>query len=267
MTLGVALVRRPGPKLADGLVARPRPEPIDVGLALDQHAGYRDALAAAGWRVVEAPPADELPDATFVEDTAVLLGDRVLLTRPGHPARAGEVATVAGALAGLGVPTIELPLGCRLDGGDVLTVGRTVYIGLSGRTDEAAARAVAGLLGPGGWRVRPVSVTGCLHLKSAVTALPDGTLFGVPDWVDAGAFGAPVLPAPEPPGADVLLLGPTRVGVSAAAPRTLALLAARGLDPVALDLGEFEALDAGPTCLSVLLPGALWAPAGEPAGD
>jgi dimethylargininase len=265
MTLGVALVRRPGPKLADGLVVRPRPEPIDLGLALDQHARYRDALTAAGWQVVEAPPADELPDAVFVEDTAVVLAARVLLTRPGHPSRAGEVASVAGALADLGVPTASLPPGCRLDGGDVLTVGRTVYIGLSERTDEAAVRAVAALLEPDGWQVRPVPVTGCLHLKSAITALPDGTLFGMPAWVDADALGVPVLPAPEPAGADLLLLGGTRVGVSAAAPRTAALLAARGLDPIAMDVGEFEALDAAPTCLSLLLPRSLW-PADEPGG-
>ena len=264
MTLGVALVRRPGPKLADGLVARPRPEPIDLALAADQHARYRDALTAAGWRLAEAPPADELPDAVFVEDTAVVLGDRVPLTRPGHPARAGEVASVAVALAELGVPTVALPPDCRLDGGDVLAVGRTVYIGLSRRTDEAAVRAVAGLLGPDEWQVRPVPVLRGLHLKSAVTALPDGILFGRAERIDAAALGAPVLPAPEQTGTDLLLLGGTRVGVSASAPRTADLLAARGLDPVVLDVGEFEALDAAPTCLSVLLPRSLF-PAGPSA--
>jgi dimethylargininase len=260
---GVALVRRPGSQLACGQVIQPRPEPIDLGRALAQHAAYREALAAAGWRVVEAPPADDQPDATFVEDTAVVVGTRVLLTRPGHPSRAGEVDSVAKTLAELGVPTVGLPPGCRLDGGDMLTVGRTVYIGLSARTDKAAAEAVTALLGGDGWQVRPVPVTGCLHLKTAVTALPDGTLFGKPEWVDAAALGAPVLPAPEPAGTGLLRLGGNLVGVSAAAPRTAELLAARGLEPVVLDVGEFEALDASPSCLSVLLPADLWAAADD----
>src|SRR5205823_12438554 len=121
-------------------------------------------------------PADDLPDATFVEDAAVVLGGTVLLTRPGHPTRAGEVDSVAATLAELGAPTVGLPAGCRLDGGDVLTADRVVYIGLSRRTDQAATDAVAALVGPYGWTVRPVPVTGCLHLKSALTALPDGTL-------------------------------------------------------------------------------------------
>jgi dimethylargininase len=229
---------------------------VDVGRALDQHATYREVLAAAGWRVVEAPAADDLPDAAFVEDTAVVLGARVLLTRPGHHTRTAEVASVARTLADLAVPTVEMPPGPRLDGGDVLTVDRTVYVGLSARTDAAAARAIATAAGDG-VEVRPVPVIGCLHLKTAVTALPDGTLFGVPEWVDAGTLGAPVLPAPEPAGADLLLLGGSWVGVSAAAPRTADLLAGRGLEPIRLDLTEFEAVDAGPTCLSVLLPRSL----------
>jgi dimethylargininase len=254
---GIALVRRPGPRLAEGQVAVPRPQPVDLDRAREQHARYRDVLAAAGWRVVEVPPADEHPDAVFVEDTAIVVGDRVVLTRPGHPSRTAEVASVAGVLSEMDIPAVELADGCRLDGGDVLSVGRTVYIGLSDRTDAAATDAVAALLDSDGWRVRRVSVTGCLHLKSAVTALPDGTLFGVPAWVDTTALPAPVLPAPEPAGADLLLLGGDRVGVSAAAPRTAELLSARGLDPVPLDLTEFEAVDAGPTCLSILLPEAV----------
>ena len=250
---GVALVRRPGPQLADGQVTYQQRRSLDLDRAREQHAAYRAVLADAGWRVVDAPAADDLPDAPFVEDTAVVLGGRVVLTRPGSPARAGEVAGVAAALADLGVATVPLPAG-RLDGGDVLRVGDLVYVGLSARTDEAGVAALAELAAADGLAVRPVRVTGALHLKTAITALPDGTLLGVPRLVDTAALGADVLAVPEPAGADVLLLGGDRVGLSAAAPGTAALLAERGLVPVLLELSEFEALEAGPTCLSVLLP-------------
>jgi dimethylargininase len=250
---GLALVRRPGPRLADGQLTHLTRLPVDPARATAQHAAYRQALADRGWRVVEVPPADDLPDAPFVEDTAVPLDGRVVLTRPGHPSRVAEVPGVAATLDALGVPTVALPAG-RLDGGDVLRVGDVLLVGLSSRTDEAGAAALADLAAADGLTVRPVRVTGALHLKTAVTALPDRTLLGVPDLVDAAALGAPVLPVPEPAGADVLLLGGDRVGLSAAAPRTAALLADRGLAPVPLELGEFEALEAGPTCLSILLP-------------
>jgi len=249
----VALVRRPGPLLAAGQLTHLPRRPLDLDRARAQHTAYRTALAEAGWRVVDAPAADDLPDAPFVEDTAVVLDGRVVLTRPGSPMRAREVPSVAAALAGLGVATVPLPAG-RLDGGDVLRVGDLLYVGLSTRTDDAGAAALADLAAADGLAVRVVPVTGALHLKTAVTALPDGTLLGEPDRVDAAALGTPVLPVPEPAGADVLLLGGDRVGLSAAAPKTAALLAGRGLVPVPLELSEFEALEAGPTCLSVLLP-------------
>jgi dimethylargininase len=230
---------------------------VDAGSAAAQHAAYREALASAGWDVREVEPADALPDAAFVEDVAVALDGRVVLTRPGHPSRRAEVESVAAALATLGVPAVPLPGPGTLDGGDVLPVGQRLFVGRSTRTDDAGIAALAALAAEHGIETTPVPVHGCLHLKTGATALPDGTVVAVAGWVDTDAFAPlPVLEAPEPAGANVLVLGPSRVAVAASAPRMAAMLRERGLDVDVLDIAQFEAVEAGLTCLSVLLPAA-----------
>lgn len=228
---------------------------VDPARAAAEHAAYRDMLATAGWEVREAAPADDLPDAPFVEDTAVALDVRVVLTRPGHPARRAEVASVAAALDELGVPTVTLPGDGTLDGGDVLRVGERLFVGRSTRTDAAGFEALAGLAREHGLEPVAVDVGSCLHLKTAATALPDGTVIVAPDHVDAESFAPlPTIEAPEPSGANVLLLGGDAVAVSASAPATAGLLRKRGLDVTQLDITQFEAVEAGLTCLSLLLP-------------
>ena len=225
---------------------------VDPERAAAQHARYREALADAGWTVREVDPADDMPDAAFVEDAAVFLGDRAVLTRPGDPSRRGEVATVAAALDALGVETGALGAG-TLDGGDVLQADGRLFVGRSTRTDDAGIRALGEAAGR---EAVAVPVSGCLHLKTAATALPDGTIVADLACVDAAAFAPlPVLAVPEPLGANVLALGPDRVAVPASAPATAQLVRDRGFDVVALDIGDFEAVEAGLTCLSVLLPG------------
>jgi dimethylargininase len=152
------------------------------------------------------------------------------------------------AAAGYRVERLSAP--ATLDGGDVLKAGSTVYVGLSGRTNEAGAAALAGLLDA---TVVPVPVTKVLHLKSAVTALPDGTVLGHPPLVDDPAAFPEFLAVPEEAGAHVVLLGGNRVLMAASAPATAALLAGRGLEPVVVDIGEFEKLEGCVTCLSVRL--------------
>ena len=204
----------------------------------------------------EVEPADDLPDAAFVEDTAVFLGGRALLTRPGHPSRRDEVPSVAAALEEIGVPVVELPGRGTLDGGDVLRVGRRFYVGRSTRTDSAGIEGFASVAAADGHETVPVRVERFLHLKTAATALPDGAIVAAPALVDADAFAAPeALPVPEPAGANVLVLGSDRVAVAASAPGTAALLRERGLTVEIADISEFEAVEAGMTCLSVLLPG------------
>lgn len=248
-----ALVRYPGPRLAAGIVTHIARRPVDLVRARRQHEAYVAALAAAGWRVRALVPADDQPDAVFVEDTVVVCDDLAVLARPGAPGRRAEVPGAEKAVRELGLELARIGAPGTLDGGDVLQAGDTVYVGRSGRTNDDAFCQLARLFGALGRRVVAVAVTGCLHLKSAMTALPDGTLIGLPDLVDTT-----VLPglrvAPEPTGAHVLPLGANRVLLAASAPRTADQLAADGFDVVRVDISEFEAREGCVTCLSVLIP-------------
>lgn len=247
-----ALVRPPGPRLAEGLVTHVERRPVDLRLATRQHAAYVAALRAAGWRIRAVAGADALPDAVFVEDTVVVCGGLAVLGRSGAPDRRPEVTGTEKAVRGLGLDVARIEPPGTLDGGDVLQVGDTVYVGRSGRTNDEAICQLAPLLGGLGRRVVPVKVSGCLHLKTAMTALPDGGLIGVPEWVDTSALpGLQV--APEPEGAHVVVLGEDHVLLAASAPRTAERLAADGLRVTVVDVGEFEALEGGVTCLSVLI--------------
>ncbi|MEU8117235.1 dimethylargininase [Spirillospora sp. NPDC049024] len=248
---GSALVRPPGPRLAEGIVTHADRRPVDVGLAARQHEAYVAALRAAGWRVRAVAPADDLPDAVFVEDALVVCGDLAVVGRSGAPGRRGETPGAEQAARDLGLRVERIKEPGTLDGGDVLQADGTVYVGRGARTNEEGICQLAHLLG--GRKVVPVDIRGCLHLKSAMTALPDGGLIGVPEMVDTS-----VLPClrvvREPEGAHVVVLGPDHVLMAASAPRTAARLAADGLRVTSVDISEFEALDGCVTCLSVLVP-------------
>jgi dimethylargininase len=261
MTGGTALVRTPGPRLAEGLVTHIDRRPVDVALAARQHEAYAAAIRDAGWLIEPVPPADDLPDAVFVEDTVVVCGGLAVLGRSGAERRRPETAAIEPVVLALGLEVVRMEPPATLDGGDVLQVGDTVYVGRSARTNEDAICRLAALLGGVGRRVVPVQVSGCLHLKSAMTALPDGTLIGVPECVDTSVLpGLEVVT--EPAGAHVVVLGPDHVLLSASAPRTAARLRADGLRVTTVDISEFEALEGCVTCLSVLLdPSPHHAPA------
>ena len=251
---GVALMRRPGPGRPQDMAAHGGRVEVDPVLAARQYTIYQEVLASAGWRVFEVDPAPEYPDSVFVEDPVVVCGDLAVLTRPGVFERHGEALGVEAAVRrlGLGVERIGGP--GTLEGGDVLQVGSTVYVGLGGRTDEAGAAALERLLEPLGRTVRRVRLEGALHVKSAVTALGDGTLIGVEELVDAGALPPLHRPA-EAVGASVLPLGGRDVLISAAARGTAHELAGRGWRVLPVDISEFEKAGACVTCLSVLIPG------------
>ncbi|MFL6123124.1 dimethylargininase [Actinophytocola sp.] len=245
----ITLVRRPGPRLAEGLVTHVERREVDVGLALRQWESYVDAFAGHGWAVAEVAAADDCPDAVFVEDPVVVFGRTAVLARSGAVARRAETAGVEAALAGYDIRRIEPP--GTLDGGDVLEVGDTLYVGRSGRTNDDGIRQLAAHLPAA--TVVPVPVTRVLHLKSAVTALPDGTVIGYPPLVADPAVFPHFLAVPEETGAHVVLLGGDTVLMAASAPRTAALFEARGLAPVTVDISEFEKLEGCVTCLSVRL--------------
>jgi dimethylargininase len=251
MTTGVALVRRPGPRLAEGLLTHIDRTPVDLDLAARQWQGYVDTLRANGWDTREVDAADDCPDAVFVEDTLVVYGDLAVVTRPGAPTRRGETAGAAAAAAALGLQLAHLEPPATLDGGDVLKIGTTVYVGVGGRTNDAGVAGLRDLLSPRGATVVGVPVRRVLHLKSGVTALPDGTVVGYPPLVDAAEAFPAFRAVPEPSGAHVVLLGDDRLLMAADAPRSAALFASLGYAPVVVDISEFERLEGCVTCLSV----------------
>ncbi|MEV0995707.1 dimethylargininase [Nonomuraea sp. NPDC050202] len=244
---GMALVRKPGPRISEGIVTHIEREPVDHERAAAQHGAYVEALAQAGWRPVYVPPADDLPDAPFVEDTMVVSGRLAVLTRPGAPRRRPEVESVARAVHELGMKSVRIVPPGTLDGGDVLQVGPTVYVGRSARSNDEGIAQLTALLPER--RVVPVELRGVLHLKSAVTALPDGTLIGDPACVDLPGVLAPE----EEAGAHVVVLGEDRVLLAASAPKTAVMLEKRGYFVTMVDISEYEKLEGCVTCLSVLV--------------
>jgi dimethylargininase len=242
-----ALVRPPGPRLANGITTHIERRPVDVELALAQWARYVAALESAGWSAVEIAPADDCPDAVFVEDALVVHGGFAVVTRPGAEARRAELETAEAAVRALGFPVARIEEPGTLDGGDVLAVGDTIYVGTGGRTNSEGARQLGRLLGT---TVVEVPVAGVLHLKTAVTALPDGTIVG--HLPPAAAFPG-FRHVPEESGAHVVALDERRILIAADCPRSAELFASLGYEPVVVDIGEFQKLESCVTCLSVLL--------------
>ena len=195
-----ALVRRPSPRLAEGLLTHIERVPVDVDLARQQWDGYVAALHAAGWETVEVPPSADCPDSVFVEDTVVMYADLAVITRPGADERKPETAGTDQVLREMGYRIAHIEAPGTLDGGDVLKHAGTVWVGLGGRTNQAGADQLAGYLEPLGAHVVGVPLTKVLHLKSAVTALPDGTVVEYEELVDdPRACGQPFLPSPRSP--------------------------------------------------------------------
>nr|WP_206322889.1 dimethylargininase [Streptomyces sp. HNM0575] len=236
--------------------------PVDRELAVRQWEGYVRALRDHGWQTVELPPEEACPDSVFVEDAVVVLGGTALVCRPGAPSRRAETRAAEEAVRALGYAVRRVEAPGTLDGGDVLKSGGTVYVGLGGRTDEGGVRQLRAAFEPLGARVVPVPVTRVLHLKSAVTALPDGTVLGHPDLAPDPSCFPRFRPVPEEAGAHVVLLGGDRLLMASSAPRSAELLASLGYEPVPVDIGEFEKLEGCVTCLSVRLRDLPEPPAG-----
>jgi dimethylargininase len=239
--------------MADGITTHIDRVPADGGLAARQHDAYVEAVAACGWAIREVAPADDLPDCAFVEDTVVMLGDLAVVTRPGAGERRAEVAGTDDVVRSLGLAAARIEDPGTLDGGDVLQVGRSVYVGRGGRTNAEGIRQLRRHAAGTGRTVVPVKLRGVLHLKSAVTALPDGTFIAAdPTLFDTAPFPTMRL-VPEEAGAHVVLMGGGTVLMGASAPRTAEMLDDLGFDVVAVDIGEFEKREGCVTCLSVLV--------------
>ena len=229
-------------------------EPIDLERARRQHAAYEAALRELGFRVEALPPLPEHPDCVFVEDVAVVLDEVAVIARPGAESRRGEESAVAEALAPHR-PLVRVAAPGTLDGGDVLRLGRRVFVGRTPRSNADGRRQLRDLLAPHGYEVVEVEVRGCLHLKSAVTAIGDGAVLMHPPWIDTAPFAeverVEVDPE-EPYAANVLRIGDTVV-MPAAFPRTAVRLASRGLYVRALEVDELAKAEGAVTCCSVLV--------------
>ena len=233
-------------------------KPIDVALARAQHAAYEDALREVGCRVERAPATPDCPDSVFIEDTAVVLPDIAVITRPGSPSRRAETSAVSKALSAYRrLSTIEAP--GTLDGGDVLTIGRTLFIGQTKRSNAGGIEQMRLLLSPMGYTVIGVRVNGCLHLKSAVTQVAEETLLIQPSWVDARTFaGFEVIQVDpsEPYAANALRIG-DRIIYPTAFPKTARRIEARGIKVRTVDVGELAKAEGAVTCCSLVFDEAI----------
>jgi dimethylargininase len=248
-----ALTRALSPAIAACELSFLSRRPINFAAAEMQHRAYEDALIAGGCRLLRLPPAADLPDAVFVEDTALVLDEIAIITRPGAISRRGEVDAVADALADYRcIAALVAP--ATLDGGDVLAIGKTLYAGCSARSNDEGRRQLIELVRPFGYRVVPVPLAGCLHLKSAVTAVAPDTLLIDDSRVEPAVFGdfrkIPV-PPEEHRAANALALG-GRVLVADGCPRTRERLVAAGFETVPVANDELAKAEGGLTCCSLI---------------
>ncbi|MGD2216922.1 MAG: arginine deiminase family protein [Gemmatimonadales bacterium] len=228
-------------------------EPIDVERAREQHERYCRTLEELGLTLIRIAADDRFPDCPFVEDTALVLGDRAIIAAPGAETRRGETAAVEEILADL--KTVHRIAGpATLDGGDVLRIDNRLYVGLSTRTTRLAAEQLARLLGDAGYEIVPVAVSGILHLKSACTYLGDGAIVHLPGHLDEDLFARYdriTVPADEAHAANCLSINGVAL-VPAGAPGTRRKIEAAGFDTLEIDISESHKAGGGLTCASIV---------------
>lgn len=252
----IAVTRSVSPAMASCELTHLSRTPIDISLAREQHAAYERALGSLGCHLERLPEAPALADSVFVEDTAIVLDEIAVVTRPGAPSRRPETDSVA-RLLGRYRPIAEILAPATLDGGDVLRVNRTLYVGRSGRSSRSGIERLAELVTPFGYRVEAIPVHGCLHLKSAVTLVAPETVLVNPEYIASESFRGfewiEVDPA-EPLGANALPLG-DEVIYPASKPRTAERLRRRGVQVRVVDVSELEKAEGAVTCCSLIFAG------------
>ena len=247
----VALVRVPASNLDAGLVTHVKRKKVNSDKADEQWDAYVATLQSCGFRIVEVAPRDDLADSVFVEDTVAVLGDTAIIASPGAESRREEILDTEKSVRALGLTVQRIVEPGTLDGGDVLKVGKTVYVGRGGRTNAEGIRQFRALAGALGYTVIAVPVTKALHLKSAVTALPDGTVIGYPKLVDDPTIFDRFLPVPEPEGVAVVVVSDDTVVMSSTAKKSIEVVRELGYRVLPVDISEFEKLEGCVTCLSV----------------
>ena len=250
----IALLREVSPSLAACELSFLERAPIDVERARAQHAHYAAELAALGCGIEWLAPLPENADAVFVEDTAVVLPEVAVITRPGVASRRNEVESVAASLAGHR-PLKRIVAPGSLEGGDVVRIGRDLHVGASGRSNASGIEQLRAALAPFGYRVASVGMRDCLHLKSAATFIPPDILLVNPAWVDPNVFDARTVievDDGEAFAANTLTVQGVTL-LSAAFPRTERRLREAGVTTRALDVSELQKAEAALTCMSLML--------------
>ena len=257
-SMWTAITREVSPALAGCELSFVPRSPIDVARARQQHAAYCRALESLGCDVIELPALPDFPDSVFVEDVALVFDEVAIATRPGAESRRGEGDAVLEVLGSLR-PLLRIESPGTLDGGDVLRIGKRVFVGISARSNQAGRTQLRDLLAPYGYTVEGVATRECLHLKSAVTQVAENTVLINHAWLaDASPFAAYRIIEVDP--AEEHAANAVRVGDAIlypdCFPRTLARLRAQGIDVTTVDVSELQKAEGAVTCCSLLLRSA-----------
>ena len=250
----LAITREISPRFNECEITHIERTPIDIDIARAQHRGYVDALKQLGCEVLELPAEANLPDSVFVEDTAFILPETAVLTRPGADSRKPEIESIAQALSPH-IKILRLHEPATLDGGDVLVVGKKIFIGLSTRSNQSAIDQINDMLDEYGYTAIGVELHDCLHLKSAVTRVDDKTLLINKKWVDTAHLEGYELiedDPSEPHAANCLPIGDSII-FPTAFPKTCTRLEERGYKIVGVDVSELAKAEGAVTCCSLIL--------------
>ena len=251
----IAITRDVSPGFNECEITHIERTPIDVNTARVQHRDYVDTLKTLGCEVIELPAEPDLPDSVFVEDTAVIVPEVAVITRPGAVSRRPETESIARALA-THIELAHIREPATVDGGDVLVLRKNVYVGFSTRSNSEAISQLQRILGKYGYAVTGVPLQDCLHLKSAVTRLDEKTLLINKGWVDAGCFAdfdLIEIDPMEPPAANCLPVGGAVV-FPTGFPKTRAKLEERGYKIAPVDVSELAKAEGAVTCCSLMIP-------------
>jgi dimethylargininase len=248
-----AITRAVSPGLADCELTYLARQKIDVAKAIEQHLGYEEFLERLGVRVIRLPAEPNLPDSVFVEDAAIVLDELAVITRPGATSRQAETESVASALSEFRpLKFIQPP--ATIEGGDVMRVGRTLYAGLSGRTNREGVSQLRKIVEPHNYRVETIETAGCLHLKTGCAYLGRQTILANRNWINIqslAGFDLLDVPDDEPCSANILTIGDTVV-TTVGFPKTRELIEKRGFKTLMIDISELQKAEAGLTCMSII---------------
>ncbi|MBM4426465.1 MAG: dimethylargininase [Chloroflexi bacterium] len=250
----VAITRKVSPRFNECEITHIDRTPIDLEIARAQHDEYVKALARAGCQVVELPEEPDLPDSVFVEDTAFILPEAAVITRPGPDSRKPETESIIRALSPYRT-LVHITEPATVDGGDVLILGNNIYVGLSTRSNMQAVDQLNEALGKFGYKVLGVELTDCLHLKTAVTRVDDTTLLINKNWVDDSHFNGFLLidvDASEPFAANCLPVNGTII-YPTTFPKTQKMLEEKGYSVVNVHLDELAKAEGAVTCCSLII--------------